>query len=228
MKIKYFLLCLCVLFVSCGNKLNISFEHNSKNPADAPLLYWVNNDTGADIEKINYSLNGSYFYSAPLPASGDCICLDDFAKKDGSRFNYFTTKPVKLKASCPLGSYEVAVDDIPINTGIVVVDDYTSQNNELLSWFNDISFNAVTSDGAVVSVGVAMGYKKNELSTETEILRQKAVVAVSLQKIISSKTRADLSPRNEDALCIELRNNINDLLSGARVRQVRFTQLDFQ
>lgn len=228
MKVKSILvsLILAALLCSCSKQLNISLEYNSRDPKAAPVLYWVNNDTGADIPAITYTLNGEYFYTDDLPAGGNSIDFTDFAKKNGERFNIYKVKPLKLVAKANGAAYSVNIDDIPLNLAVIPSSDY-SQNRDILSWSNEIAAENQTSDGGKVSLSVVLGFKLDDKQTATEITAQNDIIAVYLKNLIAQKTAADFSPKNEAALQAEIRDYINDNIITGRVRDVRFMDLDY-
>lgn len=227
MKVKsiFVSLILVALLCSCSKQLNISLEYNSKNPNDAPVLYWVNNNTGADIPAITYTLNGEYFYTDDLPAGGNSIDFTDFAKKNGERFNIYKVKPLKLEAKANGAAYSVNIDDIPLNLATVPSSENISQNRDVLSWSKEIAAENKTSDGGKVSLSVVLAY--NDKNTATEITAQNDIIAVYLKNLIAQKTTADFSPKNEAALQAEIRDYINDNIITGRVRDVRFMELDY-
>lgn len=228
MKVKSILVSLifAALLCSCSKQLNISLEYNSRDPKAAPVLYWVNNDTGADIPAITYTLNGEYFYTDDLPAGGNSIDFTDFAKKNGERFNIYKVKPLKLVAKANGAAYSVNIDDIPLNLAVIPSSDY-SQNRDVLSWSNEISAENQTSDGGKVALSVVLGFKLDDKRTATEITAQNDIIAVYLKNLIAQKTAADFSPKNEAALQAEIRDYINDNVITGRVRDVRFMDLDY-
>ena len=227
MKVKSILvsLILAALLCSCSKQLNISLEYNSRDPKAAPVLYWVNNDTGADIPAITYTLNGEYFYTDDLPAGGNSIDFTDFAKKNGERFNIYKVKPLKLVAKANGAAYSVNIDDIPLNLATVPSSENISQNRDVLSWSKEIAAENKTSDGGKVSLSVVLAY--NDKNTATEITAQNDIIAVYLKNLIAQKTAADFSPKNETALQAEIRDYINDNIITGRVRDVRFMELDY-
>lgn len=227
MKVKSILvsLILAALLCSCSKQLNISLEYNSKNPNNAPVLYWVNNNTGADIPAITYTLNGEYFYTDDLPAGGNSIDFTDFAKKNGERFNIYKVKPLKLVAKANGAAYSVNIDDIPLNLATVPSSENISQNRDVLSWSKEIAAENKTSDDGKVSLSVVLAY--NDKNTATEITAQNDTIAVYLKNLIAQKTTADFSPKNEAALQAEIRDYINDNIITGRVRDVRFMDLDY-
>jgi flagellar basal body-associated protein FliL len=227
MKVKsiFVSLILAALLCSCSKQLNISLEYNSKNPNDAPVLYWVNNNTGADIQSITYTLNGEYVYTDNLPAGGNSIDFTDFAKKNGERFNIYKVKPLKLVAKANGAAYSVNIDDIPLNLATVPSSENISQNRDVLSWSKEIAAENKTSDGGKVSLSVVLAY--NDKNTATEITAQNDIIAVYLKNLIAQKTAADFSPKNEAALQTEIRDYINDNIITGRVREVRFMELDY-
>lgn len=228
MKVKSILvsLILAALLCSCSKQLNISLEYNSRDPKAAPVLYWVNNDTGADIPAITYTLNGEYFYTDDLPAGGNSIDFTDFAKKNGERFNIYKVKPLKLVAKANGAAYSVNIDDIPLNLAVIPSSDY-SQNRDVLSWSNEIAAENQTSDGGKVSLSVVLGFKLDDKRTATEITAQNDIIAVYLKNLIAQKTTADFSPKNEATLQAEIRDYINDNVITGRVRDVLFMGLDY-
>lgn len=228
MKVKsiFVSLILAALLCSCSKQLNISLEYNSRDPKAAPVLYWVNNDTGADIPAITYTLNGEYFYTDDLPAGGNSIDFTDFAKKNGERFNIYKVKPLKLVAKANGAAYSVNIDDIPLNLTVIPSSDY-SQNRDVLSWSKEIAAENKTSDGSKVSLSVVLGFKLDDKRTATEITAQNDIIAVYLKNLIAQKTAADFSPKNEAALQTEIRDYINDNVITGRVRDVRFMDLDY-
>lgn len=227
MKVKSILvsLILAALLCSCSKQLNISLEYNSRDPKTAPVLYWVNNDTGADIPAITYTLNGEYFYTDDLPAGGNSIDFTDFAKKNGERFNIYKVKPLKLVAKANGAAYSVNIDDIPLNLATVPSSENISQNRDVLSWSTEIAAENKTSDDGKVSLSVVLAY--NDKNTATEITAQNDTIAVYLKNLIAQKTTADFSPKNEAALQAEIRDYINDNIITGRVRDVRFMELDY-
>jgi len=227
MKVKsiFVSLILAALLCSCSKQLNISLEYNSRDPKAAPVLYWVNNDTGADISAITYTLNGEYFYTDDLPAGGNSIDFTDFAKKNGERFNIYKVKPLKLVAKANGAAYSVNINDIPLNLANAPSDDFISQNRDVLSWSKEIAAENKTSDGGKVSLSVVLAY--NDKNTATEITAQNDIIAVYLKNLIAQKTTADFSPKNEAALQTEIRDYINYNIISGRVRDVRFMELDY-
>lgn len=230
MKNRFLLLAfLCALFSSCAaQNLNISVENNSTDFHAPQVFYWVNNNTGAEIKNLEWSLNGVYFYTADLPVDGDHLDLFDFAKKDGTRYDYYAIKPIELKAKCKAGRYAVKFDDIPFDFGAVMpsVDDYKTAD-EVYSWTADFAAENKTADGVSVSFSVSFGYAPDDKATLTEIMAQKDIIAVYLRQFIAQKSAADLSPKNGDSLQTEIKNAVNDyMLTSSKIRAVRFKSLD--
>ena len=217
-----FLFCLAVLISSCSaQNLKINVENNSNAPCSPQVFYWVNNDTGTEIKNLEWSLNGVYFYTADLPVDGDHLDLFDFAKKDGTRYDYYAIKPIELKAKCKAGRYAVKFDDIPFDFGAVM-----PSADVVYSWTADFAAENKTADGAAVSLSVSFGYKTDDKATFTEIMAQEDIIAVYLRQFIAQKSAADLSPKNDDTLKTEIRNAVNDeILSSSHIHAVRFNSL---
>ena len=220
-----------VLLSSCSaQNLNISVENNSNDYKAPQVFYWVNNDTGAEIKNIEWSINGVYFYNADLPVDGEHLDLFDFAKKDGTRYDYFSVKPIELKAKCSKGRYSVKFDDIPFDFGAVLpaVDDYKSET-AVYSWTSAFELKMNNADGAAVSAAVVLGYKLDDKATATDIKAHDVELREYLRRFFMGKSSAELSPTNEDNLEMEIRNGINDfILSSSKIRAVKFQSLDIQ
>ena len=232
MKSKFFLLSfLCLFLFSCnGHNLNISVENNSTDYKAPQVFYWVNNDMGAEIKNIEWSLNGTYFYTADLPADGDHLDLFDFVKNDGTRYDYYAVKPIELKAKCSKGRYSVKFDDIPFDFGAVIpsADDYKSET-VVYSWTSDYEIKTNNADGTGVTAAVVLGYKLDDKATSTEIIARDVELREYLRHFFMGKTSAELSPTNEDKLQVEIKNGINDfILSSSKIRAVGIKSLDIQ
>lgn len=214
MKVKsiFVSLILAALLCSCSKQLNISIEYNSRDPKAAPILYWVNNDTGADIPKVTFLLNNDYILTADVPSGGTSIILTDFAKKNGERFNIIASKPMTLKAKANGATYSVNFDDISLSTA-TIPDDKTSRKHEKLSWY-EYNINVTTTDGHNAALGVAISSSK-ELND--------AVVKDFLTTELQKKSAADMSPVNEDSLCAELKSGITELTGP--VQALRFSDV---
>lgn len=224
-------LCLGVLLFSCSaQKLNITVKNNSVNPRTPQVFYWVNNNTGAEIKNIEWSLNGVYYYTSDLPIGGDHLDLFDFAKPDGTRYDYFSVKPIELKAKCSNGRYSVRFDDIPLpdyfpKPIIPPVGEY--KEIERLDWATGFTAENKTSDGVSVSLDVAFGCKHDDKQSLTEIENYKVVIEDFLRRFIAKKSADDFSPYNEENVRAEIKNSVNDsILASGRVRDVRFMDIN--
>ncbi|WP_147613003.1 flagellar basal body-associated FliL family protein [Treponema pectinovorum] len=219
---------LCLFFSSCSaQNLNISVKNNSTNYSEPQVFYWINNNTGEEIKNIEWSLNGSYFYTADLSASGDRLDLFDFAKPDGTRYNYYLVKPIELKAKCKQGHYSIKVDDIPINFGATPIDSKYVVAKEIFSWSKEFNTTNKTRDGATVSWSVVFAYKFDDKNVSTEITQNKSAIINYLQQFISQKTIKEFSPKNEDILREEIKNYINNnIFNSSKICDVRFLELD--
>jgi len=218
-----FLVCFTVQFVSCSaQNLNISVENNSKDFNVPQVFYWVNNNTGAGIKNIEWTLNGVYFYTADLPIDGDRLELFDFAKKDGSRYDYYSVKPIELKAKCSKGRYSVKFDDIPYEFEVA---DYYKTSGDVYSWTEEFTVENKTADGVAVSLSVSFGYKPDDTTTPSEIASYDFIIKDYLKVFIAQKNAADFSPVNE-AVKTEIKDYLNDMiLRTGRIREVRFKDI---
>ena len=112
---------------------------------------------------------------------------------------------------------------------IPISDEYVTQR-EILAWYTSLgAIRTKTSDdiSASVVVDIALGYKKDDKATSTEITQRNIELKDFLRRYFTEKTIAELKPQNEQKLKIELRNAINDeILSTSKIRDISFLQLD--
>jgi len=97
---------------------------------------------------------------------------------------------------------------------------------EMLDWYQSLGqISTRTSDTipASVIVDVALGYKKDDKATATEITGRQIEIKDFLRRYFTEMTVEDLRPKNEDKRRIEIRNAINDdILSSSKIKDVRF------
>ncbi len=116
-------------------------------------------------------------------------------------------------------------------TAIPTTEDYVSGHREIYDWYTSlgqIQTNTCDDIPATVRVDLALGYKKDDKATSTEITQRTVELKSYLRKFFNSKTAAELrNANNEDALENEIKNGINDkILSGSRIRDVKFQTKD--
>ena len=230
-KIRFLSLVLLLSISSCSaQKLDISIKYNSKNPSPPYVFYWVDNNTGEDIPNVEYVLNDSYFYNSNLPAGGDSLDLFEFAKRDGTRYDFFSVKPIELKVKSKKGSYSVKFDDIPLNlpSAIIPSSGEYRETRDVLQWYQDVGVLKIpTADTPSLSllVDIVLGYTKNDKATLQELSERKVEIIDFLKSYFKSKTAAEL--RQEEKIKIEIKHEINDnVLTKNKIKDVRFTQYD--
>ena len=110
-----------------------------------------------------------------------------------------------------------------------ISDEYVVQK-EILDWYTSLgAIRTKTSDElpASVVVDIALGYKKDDKATSTEITQRTIELKDFLRRYFTEKTIVELRPQNEQKLKIELRNAISDeILSSSKIKDVSFQQLD--
>ena len=116
-------------------------------------------------------------------------------------------------------------------TAIPTSEEYVSGQREIYDWYTSIgTIQTTTCDDipATVRVDVALGYKKDDKATSTEITLRTVELKDFLRRYFSGKTASELrNTNNEDNLKNELKNGINDkILSSSRIRDVVFLQKD--
>ncbi len=108
-------------------------------------------------------------------------------------------------------------------------EEYTVKR-ESYDWYTSLDQIRTSTNDAVpasVTVTVALGYKKDDKSTSTEITERRIEIIDFLRRFFSEQTVEDLRPQNEEVLRQQIRDQINDdILSNSRIRDVRFTGKD--
>ncbi len=121
-----------------------------------------------------------------------------------------------------MGSNSPSTTYIPIN------EEYTPQR-EVYSWYEslpDIRAKTYDTIPASVIVKVVLGYEVDDATASTEITQRRVELQDYLRKYFSSKKRVELTPMNEDALKLEIKNDINDLLTQSSIKDVRFLSFE--
>lgn len=115
-------------------------------------------------------------------------------------------------------------------TAAVPTTEEYAPSKEVLDWYQSLgSIRTKTSDEtpASVVVDVVLGYKKDDKATSTEITQRTVELKDYLRRYFTQKSVDELNPSDEETLKIEIRNAINDsILSGSKIKDVRFMQLD--
>ena len=257
MKNKVAFISLVLLFslsVCSAQVLDISIEYDSKTSRFLPVYFCIKNNTGKGIPNVEYILNDSYFYSSNLSSSGGSLNLLDFAKQDGTRYDYFSIKPLELKVKSKAGIYSVKLDDIPYEKGLplkysqlieALVEAFMGYDEQYIpscfpvsEEFKDkrdpLQYSQIiealrvkTKDSIPASliVQVAFGYNSNDKSTPQEISSRKVEITDFLRAYFQSKTVAEL--KQEEKIKIEIRNEMNDnVLTRNKIKDVSFTKYE--
>ena len=110
-------------------------------------------------------------------------------------------------------------------------EEYASGQREIYDWYTSLdTIQTTTSDDppATVRVKIALGYKKDDKATSTEITQRTVELVSYLRRYLNGKSASDLrNASNEETLANEIKNGINDkILSSSRIRKVEFMQKD--
>lgn len=246
------LVLLLSLSICYAQIFDISIEYNSNTHEFLPVCFWIKNNTGEDIPNVEYILNDNYFYSSDLPVSGCTLNLLDFAKQDGTRYDYFSIKPIELKVKSKKGIYSIKFDDIPYKKDVLsqysqiinafieaimadnkkdipspfpVGEEYRSRREPLQysKVIETLTIHTMDALPAFVIVQVAFGY--SDKVTAQEISARKIEITDFLRFYFQSKTVSEL--KQEAKIKIEIRNKINDnILTASRIQDVRFTKYE--
>lgn len=114
-------------------------------------------------------------------------------------------------------------------TQIPISEEYKEYAEEL-DWYQSLGeIQTRTSDAAQASVmvNIFLGYKKEDKVASAEITAQKIPIRDFLRNYFADKTVEELSPKNEEKLKIEIRNEINDtILNKSKIRKISFDKLN--
>ena len=105
------------------------------------------------------------------------------------------------------------------------------EEREIYDWYTSLEQIRTQSNDelpASVVVQVALGYKKDDKVTSTEITQRTVEIRDFLRRYFSERTYEELKPQNEKNLSIQIRDQINDdiLSRKARIRDVKFVTKD--
>lgn len=116
------------------------------------------------------------------------------------------------------------------NQTLVPVGQEYSVSKPEFDWYTSLDqINTSTSDviPASVRVQVALGYKKDDKATATEITNRRIEIIDFLRRFFAERTVEELKPQNEGILKQNIRDQINDeILTKTSIRDVKFTTKD--
>ena len=117
------------------------------------------------------------------------------------------------------------------NQTVIPVSEDFKEHPEELDWYTSLGEIQTKTSGSVdqasVVVNIYLGYKKDDKVASTEITAQKIPIRDFLRRYFADKTPEELTPKNEEKLKIEIRNQINDtILSKSKIRKISFDKLN--
>ena len=115
------------------------------------------------------------------------------------------------------------------NQAVIPVSEDFKEHMEELDWYTSLGeIQTKTSDNsASVVVNVYLGYKKEDKVASAEITAQRIPIRDFLRRYFADKTPEELTPKIEEKLKIEIRNQINDtILSKSKIRSISFDKLN--
>jgi uncharacterized membrane protein YvbJ len=106
-----------VIVVTVGVVIGLAYQathktlHTTVSVLDGVQLE-IDNHESFDWTNVRLTLNQSYTLTTSRmdAKSTYTVGLGQFTKKDGTRFNPFTVKPLKLKIACDQGSWSVELE----------------------------------------------------------------------------------------------------------------------
>ena len=116
----------------------------------------------------------------------------------------------------------------PSTTAVPISQEYTPKR-DVYEWYQSLpDIRAKTTDPipASVIVNVVLGYKVDDKVASNELTARKIEIQDYLRKYFSSKKVIELKPQNEDMLKLEIKNDINDILTSSSIKDVRFLKFD--
>ena len=112
---------------------------------------------------------------------------------------------------------------------VIPINEAYTPTREIYSWYEDLpEIRTKTYDPipANVLVHVVLGYEEEDTAASTELIKRRVELQDYLRKYFSSKRSKELAPLYEDALKLEIKNDINDLLTNSSIKDVRFLKYD--
>lgn len=116
----------------------------------------------------------------------------------------------------------------PKTVAIPISDEYQPKR-EVYEWYQglpDVRTKTIDEIPASVIVKVAIGYKVDDKAASNELILRKVDIQDYLRKYFSAKRKSELTPQNEDLLKLEIKNDINDILTSSSIKDVKFTGFD--
>jgi flagellar FliL protein len=75
-----------------------------------------------------------------------------------------------------------------------------------------------------VIVEVGLGYKKDDNTISTQLVERMDQLHDTIRRFFGTKTKAELTPANEDKVKEELRRLLNDVMGGSPIQDIVFYQ----
>lgn len=131
-----------------------------------------------------------------------------------------------------IGSSNIVLGDYSNNTvnAPPSISDIYKAKPKALDWYKDLAeLHMGTADNppAALTIKISLGYKKNDNTTSQEIKMHDTDIRLLLFQFFREKHMAELEPRNENKLKIELRNAINDdILTNSKISDITFEKFD--
>ncbi|MGI5172198.1 flagellar basal body-associated FliL family protein [Treponema sp. OMZ 840] len=116
----------------------------------------------------------------------------------------------------------------PSTTAVPISQEYAPKR-DVYEWYQalpDVRAKTIDPLPASVIVNVVLGYKVDDKVASKEITDRKVEIQDYLRKYFSSKKIIELRPQNEDMLKLEIKNDINDILTSSSIRDVRFLKFE--
>lgn len=116
-----------------------------------------------------------------------------------------------------------------VPSAIELMDEVQPSKREIYSWYENLpEIRTKTGDPtpASVIVQVVLGYTADDTDAKNEITARRVEIQDYLRKYFNSKKLIELIPQNEDALMLEIKNGINDILISSSIKDVRFLTLE--
>lgn len=116
----------------------------------------------------------------------------------------------------------------PATTAVPISQEYTPKR-DVYEWYQslpDVRAKTIDPIPASVIVNVVLGYKVDDKVASNELTARKIEIQDYLRKYFSSKKIIELKPQNEDMLKLEIKNDINDILTSSSIKDVRFLKFD--
>jgi len=123
---------------------------------------------------------------------------------------------------------QIVNSNSPTTTIVPITEPYQPKR-EVYSWYESLPDIRTKTDDPIpasVIVKVVLGYAIEDNTASSEITARRIEIQDYLRRYFTSKKIVELTPRNEAALKLEIKNDINDILTQSAIKDVLFSTFE--